>query len=97
MKALKPVYTAPCETKDRFEEITAERGQRYPAIVQLWRAAWAQFVPFLQYDARDPAGDLHDQRDRTDQREVSPSGSGARALPERAGSTEVPVLGDALP
>lgn len=52
MKALSPVYTAPSEqaAKDRFEEFAAEWGGRYPAIVQLWRNSWAEFVPFLEYD-----------------------------------------------
>lgn len=27
------------------------RGQKYPAIVRLWENAWAEFVPFLQFDA----------------------------------------------
>jgi transposase-like protein len=27
------------------------RGERYPAIIRLWQNAWAEFVPFLAYDA----------------------------------------------
>ena len=52
VKALKPVYTAPSEAaaKDRFQEFTAEWGARYPAIIALWRSAWSEFVPFLDYD-----------------------------------------------
>ena len=38
-------------SKDRFTEFTAEWGQRYPAIVQLWESSWAEFVPFLEYGA----------------------------------------------
>jgi putative transposase len=51
-KALKPVYTAPSEAaaKERFNEFTDQWGTRYPAIVQLWENAWAEFVPFLEYD-----------------------------------------------
>jgi transposase-like protein len=51
-KALRPVYTAPSEAaaRDRFAEFAAEWGQRYPAIVRLWETAWAEFVPFLEYD-----------------------------------------------
>jgi transposase-like protein len=26
------------------------RGGKYPTIVRLWEAAWAEFVPFLQFD-----------------------------------------------
>ena len=52
VKSLRPVYTAPSEAaaKDRFVEFAAEWGGRYPAIVQLWENAWAEFVPFLEYD-----------------------------------------------
>jgi putative transposase len=51
-KALRPIYTAPSEAaaKERFVEFAADWGQRYPAIVRLWENAWAEFVPFLEYD-----------------------------------------------
>jgi putative transposase len=51
-KALRPVYTAPSEAaaKERFTEFAADWGVRYPAIVRLWENAWAEFVPFLEYD-----------------------------------------------
>ncbi|MGO4462609.1 IS256 family transposase [Streptomyces sp. M-16] len=51
-KALKPVYTAPTEdaATERFLEFQEEWGQKYPAIVRLWENAWAEFVPFLQFD-----------------------------------------------
>ncbi|WP_405706932.1 IS256 family transposase [Streptomyces sp. NBC_00069] len=51
-KALKPVYTAPTEdaAMERFLEFQEEWGQKYPAIVRLWENAWAEFVPFLQFD-----------------------------------------------
>jgi putative transposase len=49
---LKPIYTAAGETAAaaRFEEFAETWGDRYPAIVKLWRSAWAEFVPFLDYD-----------------------------------------------
>ncbi len=51
-KDLKPVYTAPTEAaaKERFAEFAAAWGPQYPAIVRLWENAWAEFVPFLDYD-----------------------------------------------
>ncbi|WTU22910.1 IS256 family transposase [Streptomyces sp. NBC_00073] len=51
-KALKPVYTAPTEdaAMERFLEFQEECGHKYPAIVRLWENAWAEFVPFLQFD-----------------------------------------------
>jgi mutator family transposase len=49
---LKPVYTAPTEAAAaaRFEEFAESWGTRYPAIVKLWRTAWSEFTPFLDYD-----------------------------------------------
>jgi putative transposase len=34
----------------RFDEFTDAWGTRYPAIIRLWRSAWSEFVPFLNYD-----------------------------------------------
>lgn len=52
VRGLKPIYTAPSEqaAKDRFDEFAKQWQDKYPAIVQLWRNAWAEFVPFLEYD-----------------------------------------------
>jgi putative transposase len=49
---LKPVYTAPSEAAalDRFAEFSEVWEKKYPAIVRLWTNAWAEFVPFLQFD-----------------------------------------------
>ena len=52
-RALRPVYTAPTEAAalERFLEFTEAWGAKYPAIVRLWENAWAEFVPFLAFDA----------------------------------------------
>jgi transposase-like protein len=52
-KALRPVYTAPTEAAatERFLEFAEVWGERYPAIVRLWENAWAEFVPFLNFDS----------------------------------------------
>jgi transposase-like protein len=52
-KALRPVYTAPTEqaAKERFGEFAETWGGKYPAIVRLWDNAWAEFTPFLAFDA----------------------------------------------
>jgi putative transposase len=49
---LKPVYTAASEAQalDRFAEFSGKWEKRYPAIIRLWENAWAEFVPFLQFD-----------------------------------------------
>ena len=51
-KDLRPIYTAPAEpaAAARFEEFAERWGARYPAVVRLWRSAWTEFVPFLDYD-----------------------------------------------
>ena len=51
-KDLKPVYTAAGESDalDRFAEFSDKWEKRYPAIIRLWTSAWAEFVPFLQFD-----------------------------------------------
>src|SRR5690606_21372496 len=50
---LRPVYIAPTEASAaaRLEDFTDTWGQKYPAIVSLWQRTWAEFVPFLDYDA----------------------------------------------
>jgi transposase-like protein len=49
---LKPVYTAPNAEMAgaRFDEFADKWRSRYPAIVNLWRAAWEEFIVFLDYD-----------------------------------------------
>lgn len=49
---LKPIYTAPTpEAAWRaFEEFEEKWATPYPAISKLWRSAWEQFTPFLDYD-----------------------------------------------
>jgi putative transposase len=51
-KQLRPIYTAPTEAAAaaRFDEFAERWGSQYPAIVRLWRAAWIEFIPFLDYD-----------------------------------------------
>ena len=50
--AFKPIYLAPSEAAARsaFDQFTTDWGDRYPAIIRLWETAWAEFVPFLEYD-----------------------------------------------
>lgn len=51
-KELKPVYTAVSEAAalDAFAEFSGKWEKKYPAIIRLWENAWAEFVPFLQFD-----------------------------------------------
>lgn len=49
--ALKPVYTALSveAATDALDTFELEHGDRYPAIVALWRTSWERFIPFLAY------------------------------------------------
>lgn len=49
---LKPIYTAPSAAAAlaAFEEFEDKWCRTYPAIWSLWRNAWEQFTPFLDYD-----------------------------------------------
>jgi putative transposase len=51
-KDLRPVYTAPTEqaAQARYDEFAQRWCGQYPAIGTLWTRAWAEFVPFLDYD-----------------------------------------------
>jgi transposase-like protein len=50
-KALRTVYTAATaeDAQARFAEFDEVWGGKYPAIVRLWRNAWEQFTPFLDF------------------------------------------------
>ena len=51
-KDLKPIYQAPnVEAATRaLDELEDKWGARYPAMIRLWRNAWSEFIPFLDYD-----------------------------------------------
>jgi putative transposase len=46
------IYTAPNEAAARaaLDDLTNSWGARYPAMIRLWENAWAEFIPFLDYD-----------------------------------------------
>ncbi len=50
---LRPIYTAPTEAAalEALAAFAAAWEARYPAIIRLWEHAWAEFVPFLAFDA----------------------------------------------
>jgi putative transposase len=49
---IQPIYTAvnAAAARDAFDELAEKWGPRYPAVVRLWDNAWAEFIPFLDYD-----------------------------------------------
>ena len=50
---LKPIYTAVNAeaAAAALDDLDAKWGTRYPAIIRLWRNAWEEFIPFLDYGA----------------------------------------------
>jgi putative transposase len=50
--ALKPIYRAVNEAaaSDALDDFDQQWGDKYPAVVELWRRNWTRFVPFLEFD-----------------------------------------------
>ncbi len=51
-KQVKLIYTAPngAAARSALDDVADVWGARYPAIIRLWENAWAEFIPFLDYD-----------------------------------------------
>jgi putative transposase len=51
-KDLRPIYTAVNaeQAASRLEDFAATWGDVCPAAIRLWRNAWNEFIPFLDYD-----------------------------------------------
>lgn len=49
---IKPIYTAPNPdaASVALDELEEKWGKRYGGMTRLWRNAWTEFVPFLDYD-----------------------------------------------
>ncbi|WP_459714518.1 IS256 family transposase [Actinophytocola sp. KF-1] len=49
---IKPIYTAPNPDAAlaALDELDEKWGSKYTAMIRLWRNAWNEFVPFLDYD-----------------------------------------------
>jgi putative transposase len=49
---IKPIYTAPNPEAAlaALDELDEKWGKKYGAMIRLWRNAWTEFTPFLDYD-----------------------------------------------
>jgi putative transposase len=49
---LKSIYTAPNPdaASAALDELEEKWGKQYSAVIRLWRNAWHEFIPFLDYD-----------------------------------------------
>ncbi len=51
-KDIKPIHTAvnADAALAALDDLETKWAKRYPAIIRLWRNAWSEFIPFLDYD-----------------------------------------------
>src|ERR1700722_11633876 len=51
-RSIRAIYTAvnADAAAAALDELGADWGRQYPAMIRLWRNAWAEFIPFLDYD-----------------------------------------------
>jgi transposase-like protein len=49
--AMRTVYTAPSmeAAESALKELDHEWGRQYPGVIDVWRRAWNEFIPFLDY------------------------------------------------
>lgn len=49
--SMRAIYTAPSVEAAEVElkNLDKEWGARYPGVVDVWRRAWGEFIPFLDY------------------------------------------------
>ncbi len=98
-KDLRPIYTAATEQAalERLADFAGTWETRYPAIIKLWESAWAEFVPFLAFDAEIRTVIATTNAIESLGRPVPPCGQRPWTLPQRAGRPEMPVPDDHQP
>jgi putative transposase len=52
-RELKEIYTAPTveAAEIAFEDFASKWSPIYPAMIEMWRRSWNEFIPFLQFPA----------------------------------------------
>ena len=92
---IKPIYTAVNATAARaaFDDLADKWGQRYPAVIRLWDNAWAEFIPFLDYDVEIRTVICSTNAIESLERPLPASDQSPRPLPQRAGRVEVSLPG----
>lgn len=50
---MRTMYTAPSleAAEIAFKDLDSEWGRQYPGVIDVWRRAWNEFIPFLDYPA----------------------------------------------
>lgn len=51
VKSMRTIYTAPTveAAELALKELDSEWGRQYPGVLDVWRRAWNEFIPFLDY------------------------------------------------
>jgi putative transposase len=51
--SMRTIYTAPTveAAELALKDLDAEWGRQYPGVTDVWRRAWNEFIPFLDYPA----------------------------------------------
>lgn len=80
-----------------LEAVEEKWGKPYPAIPRLWRSAWEQFTPFLDYDVEIPQGALLNERNRVAERPLPTRGDRQGTLPHRASCPHDALPGHPVP
>jgi len=95
---IKPIYTAPNADAAlaALDEPEDKWGTKYRAMIRLWRNAWTEFVPFLDYDV-EIRKVICSTNARVVERPLPARGTSTWSFPDRAGSVEVPVSCDPQP
>ena len=95
---VKPIYTAvnAAAARSAFDELAEKWGPRYPAVIRLWDNAWAEFIPFLDYDVEIRRVICSTNAIESSERPLPAGDQGPRPLPDRAGRAEVPLPGDPI-
>ncbi len=87
---MRAISTAPSVEAAEVElrNLDNDFGQQYPGVVDVWRRAWNEFIPFLDYLPGAAAYRLHDECDRVHQLPAPQGHQDAWALPVRRGGDE---------
>lgn len=95
---IRPIYTTVNADAAwaAFDDLADKWRGRYPAVIRLWDNAWAEFIPFLDYDVEIRKVICSTNAIESLNARYRRAGQGPRPLPERAGRVEVSVPGDPI-
>jgi transposase-like protein len=92
-REMREIYTAPtvAAAEARFAEFAETWRDRYPAMIDTWQRAWAEFVPFLDFPIELGTIVYTTNAIWVLERPVPQGRASSRALPQRASRPESPL------